>query len=131
MVEGSRRVIRTAFFAAAATMHGLLWAAGGDDILATQFHLSINGTTYTYTMRVAVLVGPVLAFVVARRWSLSLQRSDQERLHHGRGTGVIDRSIDGGYAEQHAPLDQARTQVFSLATGFRSPSCGPRPMPRA
>jgi ubiquinol-cytochrome c reductase cytochrome b subunit len=33
---------RTAFLAAMVTAYGLLWAAGGNDILATQLHLSVN-----------------------------------------------------------------------------------------
>ena len=46
------------------TLYGLLWAAGGNDILAIMFHLNLN--YITYFMRVAVFVGPVLAFLITR-----------------------------------------------------------------
>ena len=72
---------RTAFLVAMMTLYGLLWAAGGNDILAVLFNLNLN--TITYFMRVAVFVLPVVAFIVARRWAISLQRSDEAKLLHG------------------------------------------------
>ncbi len=94
---------RTAFLAAMVCVYGLLWMAGGNDILATRLHLSLN--QITYVMRVAVLVVPVLVFLVARAWCLGLQRADRDRLLHGRETGVVVRSPEGGYTERHAPLE--------------------------
>ena len=79
---------RTALMAALITFYGLAWSAGGNDIIATQLHLSIN--QITHVLRVAVLVGPLIAFWVTRRWCLSLQRADLDRQVHGRETGVID-----------------------------------------
>jgi len=93
---------RTAFVVALMTFYGLAWAAGGNDIIAIKLHLSIN--QITYALRVLVLVGPVIAFVVTRRWCLSLQLRDRERLAHGRETGVILRSPEGGYREVHEPV---------------------------
>jgi ubiquinol-cytochrome c reductase cytochrome b subunit len=93
---------RTAFLVAAMTLYGLLWAAGGNDILATQFNLDLN--QITYFMRVAVFVLPPIAFVITRRWCISLQRHDETRLLHGYETGVIMRAADGGYSERHAPI---------------------------
>lgn len=101
---------RTALMAAMITLYGVLWAAGGDDILATTFHLSFN--QITYFVRVAVFVGPVTAFVVARRWCISLQRHENEKLLHGRETGVIARDPAGGYSEEHAPLPLNRGQTL-------------------
>ena len=56
-------------------------------------------------------MGPVLAFWIARRWCISLQRADQNRLLHGYETGVIMRSPEGAYAEKHLPIsdDEAYT----------------------
>jgi ubiquinol-cytochrome c reductase cytochrome b subunit len=108
---------RTAFLAAMVTVYGLLWAAGGNDILATRFHWSLN--SITYTMRAAVFLGPVVVFYVARRWCLGLQRADHDRLLHGAETGVVVRSPDGGYAERHAPVDQAR--AFALTSRDTGP----------
>jgi ubiquinol-cytochrome c reductase cytochrome b subunit len=46
----------------------------------------------------------VLAFWVTRRWCISLQRSDQNRLLHGYESGIIMRSPEGAYAEKHLPI---------------------------
>lgn len=93
---------RTAFMVALMTFYGLMWAAGGNDIIAIKLGLSIN--QITYFIRAAVFIGPVIAFIVTRRWCISLQRSDNEKLLHGYETGVIMRDAQGGYSEKHAPL---------------------------
>ena len=100
---------RTATLVALMTFYGILWSSGGNDILAIKFHLNLN--YITYFNRVAVFVGPVLAFWLARRWCISLQRADQNRLLHGYETGVIMRSPEGAYAEKHLPIpnDEAYT----------------------
>jgi ubiquinol-cytochrome c reductase cytochrome b subunit len=94
---------RTAFLVAAMTLYGLGWAAGGNDILAVIFNLNLN--YITYFMRLMVFVGPVIAFIVARRWCISLQRADEARLLHGYESGVIMRSPEGAYAEKHLPIN--------------------------
>ncbi len=106
---------RTAVMVALMTFYGLMWAAGGNDILATQLHLSIN--QITYFMRVAVFVGPVIAFFITRRWCISLQRSDNEKLLHGYESGIIMRSAEGGYSERHLPINEAK--AFALTSRDR------------
>jgi ubiquinol-cytochrome c reductase cytochrome b subunit len=106
---------RTGFLVAMMTLFGLLWAAGGNDILAVLFHLSIN--EITWFMRVAVFVGPPIAFIIARRWCISLQRQDEARLLHGYETGIIMRSPEGGYSERHLPIPLA--QAYTLTTRER------------
>ena len=106
---------RTAFGVAGVTAYGLLWIAGGNDIIAAQFGLSVH--TLAVVLRFAVVIGPILAFVVARRWALSLQRHDRELLLHGYETGVIVRSPEGSYSEIHAPIDPNR--AYSLTTHER------------
>jgi ubiquinol-cytochrome c reductase cytochrome b subunit len=96
----------TAVMAALMTFYGLLWAAGGNDIIAITLHASIN--QITYFMRAAVFIGPVLAFFITRRWCISLQRHDREALLHGYETGIIMRSPEGGYAERHLPVAPSR-----------------------
>jgi ubiquinol-cytochrome c reductase cytochrome b subunit len=93
---------RTAFLAAMITVYGLLWAAGGNDILATHFSWSLN--SITYFMRAAVFIIPPIVFYVTRRWCISLQRADNDRLLHGYETGIIMRSAEGGYSERHLPI---------------------------
>jgi ubiquinol-cytochrome c reductase cytochrome b subunit len=103
--------VRTGFLVAMMTLFGLLWAAGGNDILAYVFHLSLNGITYF--MRGAIFVGPVIAFLITRRWCISLQRADESRLLHGYETGVIMRSPDGAYSERHAPVSADEEYVLA------------------
>jgi ubiquinol-cytochrome c reductase cytochrome b subunit len=93
---------RTAFLVAMMTLYGLLWMAGGNDILAVVFHLNLN--QITYFMRGAVFILPVIAFIITKRWCISLQRHDNEKLLHGYETGIIMRSTEGGYSERHLPI---------------------------
>ena len=97
--------IRTAVMVSLMTFYGLMWAAGGNDLIAIKLHASINAITYF--MRVAVFVGPALAFVITRRWCISLQRHDEQKLLHGYETGIIMRSAEGGYSERHLPISEA------------------------
>ncbi len=102
---------RTALFVSLMTFYGLLWAAGGNDILAVIFNLDIY--VITWFMRVMVFVGPVMAFIITRRWCISLQRQDEARLLHGYETGIIMRSPDGAYAERHLPISQDAAYVLT------------------
>ncbi|CAB4726792.1 unannotated protein [freshwater metagenome] len=95
---------RTAVMVALMTFYGLMWAAGGNDIIAIKLHLSIN--QITYFMRGAVFIGPVIAFFITRRWCISLQRHDNDKLLHGYETGIIMRSAEGGYSEKHLPISE-------------------------
>jgi ubiquinol-cytochrome c reductase cytochrome b subunit len=102
---------RTGVMAALITFYGLAWAAGGNDIIAIKLHLSIN--QITYFMRGAVIIGPIIAFIIARRWCISLQRHDEGKLLHGYETGVIVRSPDGGYYEKHLPVSETKAYVLT------------------
>jgi ubiquinol-cytochrome c reductase cytochrome b subunit len=108
---------RTALMVALMTMYGLFWAAGGNDIIAIKLHASIN--QITYFLRAAVIVGPIIAFLITRRWCISLQRKDNETLLHGYETGVIMRSAEGGYSEKHLPLPASR--AYTLTARDRDP----------
>ncbi|WP_370250004.1 cytochrome bc complex cytochrome b subunit [Nocardioides sp.] len=102
---------RTAIMVSLMTFYGLAWAAGGNDIIAIKLHLSIN--QITYFMRVMIFVGPAIAFFVTRRWCISLQRHDREKLLHGYETGVIMRSPEGGYSERHLPISEAAAYTLT------------------
>ena len=102
---------RTAMMVALMTMYGLFWAAGGNDIIAIKLDLSIN--QITYFMRVAVFVGPVIAFWITRRWCISLQRHDNDLLLHGYESGIIMRSAEGGYTERHLPISEGRAYTLT------------------
>jgi ubiquinol-cytochrome c reductase cytochrome b subunit len=102
---------RTALMVALMTFYGLMWAAGGNDIIAIKMRLSIN--QITYFMRAAVFIGPVIAFMITRRWCISLQRHDNEKLLHGYESGVIMRDAQGGYTEKHLPLAADRAYALT------------------
>jgi len=104
---------RTATMVALMTFYGILWEAGGNDIIATTFHLSIN--QITYINRVLIFVGPLVAFLITRRWCISLQRHDKEMLLHGYESGVIMRSPEGGYSERHLPVSEEH--AYRLVAG--------------
>jgi ubiquinol-cytochrome c reductase cytochrome b subunit len=111
---------RTAFLAATITVYGLLWAAGGNDILATHFHWSLNSVTYC--MRGAIFIGPALVFSVTRRWCMGLQRADADLLLRGRETGIIVRSPRGGYSEPHMSLNPAVRDVLVAGQAHPEPT---------
>src|SRR5215208_1453950 len=93
---------RTGLGVAAMTWFGMLWLGGGNDIIASQFDVSLNAVTYF--LRVAVFVAPVLAFLLAKRICIGLQRADHDRLLHGAESGVIERDPSGRYSERHRPI---------------------------
>ena len=93
------------------TLYGLLWAAGGNDIIAVMFDLNLN--YITYFMRGAIFVVPPIAFIITRRWCISLQRADNDKLLHGYETGIIMRSAEGGYSERHLPISDAAAYTLT------------------
>jgi ubiquinol-cytochrome c reductase cytochrome b subunit len=102
---------RTAFGVAGITMYAVFWIAGGNDIIATKFHLSLNAITWF--ARIAWIVLPIIAFYTTRRICIGLQRADTDRVLHGIETGVIERSVEGAYSERHAPLDTGAQYVLT------------------
>ncbi|CAM3536199.1 ubiquinol-cytochrome c reductase cytochrome b subunit [Nocardioides dubius] len=102
---------RTAFLVAMMTLYGLLWIGGGNDVLAVVFNLNLNHITWF--LRIAVFIIPVIAFIVTKRWCISLQRHDNEVLLHGYETGIIMRSAEGGHAERHLPIDEGKAYTLT------------------
>ncbi|MBD8608171.1 cytochrome bc complex cytochrome b subunit [Aeromicrobium sp. CFBP 8757] len=109
--------VRTALGVAGMTAYGVAWAAGGNDIIATKFHMDIY--TLTNIFRVGFFVFPIIAFMVTKRICIGLQRADANRILHGYETGVIERSPDGGFSERHAPLPAS--QQYTLTAHDRVP----------
>ena len=93
---------RTGIGAAGITFYGLLWAAAANDQLA--YHLSMSLFAVTWFFRVAVLAGPVLAFMITERMCLGLARRDRDEAEHGRETGRIVMTPEGGYQEIREPV---------------------------
>ncbi len=94
---------RTGLGVMAITFYVLLWISGGNDIIATHLHLSINDITNT--LRILVFVAPPLAYVIAKRICIGLQRKDREKVLHGRETGRVFRTEGGEVFELHEPLN--------------------------
>lgn len=103
--------VRTAFGVAGMTMYAVFWIGGGNDIIATKFHLSLNAITWF--VRIGWIVLPVIAFIVTKRICIGLQRADANRILHGYETGIIERTPDGSYSERHAPLPVANQFVLT------------------
>ncbi|MGP4083610.1 cytochrome bc1 complex cytochrome b subunit [Streptomyces sp. KR55] len=102
--------VRTGLGVAWLTLYAVCLIGGGNDIIATHLHLSINAITWF--VRIAFFVAPVLAFIVTKRICLGLQRRDREKVLHGRETGTIKRLPHGEYIEVHEHL--AQDQRFTL-----------------
>ncbi|MFB9506608.1 cytochrome bc complex cytochrome b subunit [Streptomyces aurantiacus] len=105
------RPIRTSIGTAWISLYLVLLAGGGNDIVATRFHLSIN--TVTWAVRIAFFAVPVITFVVTRRVCLALQLRDRDLVLHGRETGVVKRLPHGEYVELHRPLSPAELHTLT------------------
>jgi ubiquinol-cytochrome c reductase cytochrome b subunit len=105
---------RTGIGAAGITFYGLLWAAAANDEIA--YHLSISLYAVTWFFRVAVLAGPVLAYTVTERMCLGLARRDRDEAEHGRETGRIVMTPDGGYHEIREPVPAPRAPVATAGS---------------
>ncbi len=95
---------RTAAGVAGVTFYGLLWAAAANDQIA--YHLDIPLYTVTWIFRVLVLAGPPLAFGLTRIIAHARAGRRQEEERHGRETGRIVQSPQGGYTEIREPARQ-------------------------
>ncbi len=95
---------RTALGAMAITFYLVLFLAGGNDLIATHFHLSINDITNTF--QALLILAPPVAFWVTKRVCLGLQRRDRDLILHGRETGRIVRLPHGEFIEVHEPLEE-------------------------
>lgn len=94
--------VRTALGAMALAFYLVLTLACVNDIIAYKFDISLNATTWIF--RIGALVLPPIAYGLAYRMCLGLQRSDRAVLEHGIETGVIKRLPHGEYIEVHQPL---------------------------
>lgn len=94
---------RTGIGVAGIVFYGVLWAAAGSDLIALHFSLSIEGIVLT--LQLALILGPVVGFVLTKCICLGLQRKDREIVLHGYETGRIVRLPGGEYVEVHEPVD--------------------------
>ncbi len=93
---------RTGLGVAGIACYAVLLVAGGDDVIAYTFGLSVNA--FLQTCRVLLIVLPPLCFLLTKRLCLALQARDRERLLTGEESGDLGQSIEGGYQESRRPL---------------------------
>ncbi|MBC9712122.1 cytochrome bc complex cytochrome b subunit [Streptomyces sp. TRM66268-LWL] len=114
---------RTALGVAWLAGYAVLLIGGGNDIVATKLHLSINAITWF--VRIGFFVLPVLAFWITRRICLGLQHRDRDKVLHGRESGTIKRLPHGEFVEIHEPLTQG--QRFTLTSHEQRSAYDPGP----
>jgi ubiquinol-cytochrome c reductase cytochrome b subunit len=95
---------RTGIGAAGVTFYAVLWAGASSDIIATHFRMTIEGVILT--LQILLVVGPFIAYTLAKRMALALQRKDRELVLHGYESSRIVRLPGGEYREIHTPLDE-------------------------
>ena len=94
--------VRTSLGSMAIAFYLVLFLSGGNDIIAKTFDISLNAMTWGG--RIALLVIPPVAYLLAYRVCLGLQRHDREVLEHGVETGIIKVLPTGEFIEVHQPL---------------------------
>ena len=77
--------------------HLMVWIFGGD----FPGHVII---ARAYWLHVAVLAGPILTYMITERMCLGLARRDRDEAEHGRETGRIVMTPEGGYQEIREPV---------------------------
>jgi len=107
---------RTGVGVMAITFYIILWIGGGNDIIAVQFHSSINAITWT--LRVLLFTAPPVAYVITKRICLSLQRRDRDKLLHGYETGTVLRMPSGEFIEVHAPVSDEERAVLRAGVTY-------------
>ncbi|MGW2422703.1 cytochrome bc1 complex cytochrome b subunit [Streptomyces sp. NPDC001709] len=100
------RPVRTGLGVAGTVFYGVLLLAGGNDVIAQTFRVSVNAITWV--LRIALIVAPVLAFLVTRWLCRALTAAEIERLAEGVPTGEIRQSVTGGYETDHEPVGAFR-----------------------
>jgi quinol---cytochrome-c reductase cytochrome b subunit len=94
--------VRTAIGAMAIAFYLVLTLSAMNDVIALEFDISLNATTWLG--RIGMVVLPPIVYFVTYRWCIGLQRSDRAVLEHGIETGIIKRLPQGAYIELHQPL---------------------------
>lgn len=102
---------RTGIGVAGVVFYGVLWLAGGNDIIAHTFDIDLFWTTWFF--RFAIILGPVLGYIVAYRMCLGLQHRDRQLLEHGLETGIILLTPSGEYREIERPLTPEEAAIVT------------------
>src|SRR4051795_2740950 len=87
--------VRTSIGAMGLAFYLWLMIAGGNDVIADKFDISLNAMTWIG--RIGVIVLPPIVYVITYRTCLGLEQHDREVLEHGIETGVIRRLPTGEF----------------------------------
>lgn len=90
------RPVRTGLGVAALVGYAVLLMAGGNDVIATEFHADLNLLTWLF--RAAFFLAPVAAFLLTRRVCLALQRHERRSWRRARRAGRSSRTWRAGWA---------------------------------
>ncbi|WP_315661336.1 cytochrome bc complex cytochrome b subunit [Amycolatopsis sp. PS_44_ISF1] len=112
--------VRTALGAMALGFFLVIELSGFNDIIADQFDISLNATTWAG--RIGVLLVPPVAYYLTYRLCLGLQRADREVLEHGVETGIIKRLPHGEFIEVHQPLGGVDGHGHAVALAYQGAS---------
>ncbi|RKS73038.1 menaquinol-cytochrome c reductase cytochrome b subunit precursor [Actinomadura pelletieri DSM 43383] len=115
---------RTGIGVAGVVFYGVLWLAGGNDVVAERFHISLYWTTWIF--RGLVILGPILGYIIAYRICLGLQRRDLGIAGHGLETGIIRMSPEGRFSEVERPMSD---EEIGAITDPRPPVAVPLDVP--
>ncbi|WP_030922184.1 cytochrome b [Streptomyces sp. NRRL B-24720] len=125
------RPTRTGLGVAAIVFYAVLLVAGGNDVVAFSFRVSIE--VMTWILRIALVVAPLLAFALTKRLCLALQMRDRRRLTEGEETGQVTQSVNGDLVESHrrlSPTARYRILMRDVPTPLELPTEGPVPRRR-
>lgn len=96
------RPVRTASGVAILVFYLVLFVAGGNDVLAANFKVSVN--SITNALRVLIFLGPVVSWYVTYRLCNELSARDRARAEAGtpapsEPAAILTRTPDGGFVE--------------------------------
>ncbi|WP_406425558.1 cytochrome bc complex cytochrome b subunit [Streptomyces sp. NBC_01589] len=120
------RPTRTGLGVAAIVFYAVLLVAGGNDVVAYSFRVSIE--VMTWILRIALIAAALLAFALTKRLCLALQMRDRRGLTEGEETGQVAQSVNGELSESHrglSPTDRYRILMRDVPTPLELPAEGP------
>jgi ubiquinol-cytochrome c reductase cytochrome b subunit len=94
--------VRTGIGAMALSFYFLLLLAGGDDVLATTFNISVEGIRNA--LRAAIILVPPIVYKLTASWCRGVMQDDDEMIEEGIESGRIVMTSGGEYVEPERPL---------------------------
>ncbi len=119
---------RTALGVGVLTFYGVLFLAGGNDVIAARFGLSVNSVTYAF--RTLLVALPVIAALVTLRLCRELAARDPDE---EGSLAQLERTSDGAYVERATRTDvsaaRPRPPSFLASRTYPAIESAKRPAP--